>query len=191
MRLFVVVLLLISIFYCQTLDELITYDANSIDDLLLDMDTKITTYLADKKIDHIHKEFIYWDKFPPIEVLKEHLSPFKLIDQGNTLNGIQFIGHKSTENFQVADEELFKHDIYERFGFGKNNGKLITFVIHIEYNENTFDRGLFTTIVSNGLKKCNSMLKSARSIADKASKLLSFSFGGYKIRLFGDEKNDL
>ena len=74
------------------------------------------------------------------------------------------------ENFRVINQELFKHNIYKRFGFGKHDGRLITFVVHIECGENTLDRAVFTLIVTNGLKKCNAVLKTAKSIADKTVK---------------------
>jgi hypothetical protein len=187
MKLILFVLLLINTIYCQTSNELLIYESDTVDNLLLDMDSKITTYLADKKINQIHKEFIYWEKFPPIEIIKEHLSPFRLIDQTNALNGIQYIEYKLIENFKLTDQELFQYDVYERFGFGKHNGRLITFVIHIEYSENTFDRGFFTTIVTNGLKKCNNILKTAKNIVNETAKLFIFNYGGYKVQLSQDD----
>ena len=170
---------------------LLIYNSTTVNDLLYDIDSKISTYLSNKTLVQLHKEFVYWTSFPPDEVFHEHLSPLKSIDRKIALNGIRFVEQKSTENFQVADQEHITHDVYERFGFGKHHGRLITFVIRIEYNEPSLDRGFFTTIVSNGLKKCNSVIDAATSLVDKGAELLSMAFHGYKVQLMKDDHDEL
>jgi hypothetical protein len=188
--LFVAIFLTTSI-YSQTPDELVTYYSSTVNDLLLDMDSKVTTYLANKTLTQLHKEFVYWEEFPPEEVLQEHLSPLKLIDQKNALNGIKYVGQKAIENFKVSDQEQNKNDLYERFGFGKHRGKLITFVIHIEYSQNAVDRGYFTAIITNGLKKCNAAIKVAKNIISKAAEFFSFNYNGYTVQLVEHVQDEL
>jgi hypothetical protein len=88
-----------------------------------------------------------------VTLLKVYLFPLLKIDTDNALDAIVNVGQKLTEYFKIVYQKTSTSNLYERFGFGKHHGKLITFAIHIEYQEDTFNRGVFPTTVANGSKK--------------------------------------
>jgi len=83
---------------------------------------------------------------------------------------------KIIENQEFVEQEKETADTYERFAFGKHSGKLVTIITHIEYKDDSVNKGFLTSIISKGVQFGNN-LKSISDGSDKIAKDVANKFG--------------